>query len=210
MHLFLTVLLLLTFQVAAPNRIRLLLRDQFDTGIAGATLTLRTADKQMLQLVTDANGVAVSAALPGDAVWLMGGRLADGQALSADSYPKDAGFRLALIPGQTRDALLRLDGARLVLDPDMIFSPGEPGEPVPPTPAALAATVPPLHVAAPVATILPLAGAPLVVNRQTAATEPAPAAEDTTALSVLWWVGGVGLALVALAFLIGLARWRAQ
>jgi len=207
MHLFLTVLLLLTFQVAAPNRIRLLLRDEFDTGIAGATLTLRTADKQMLQLVTDANGVAVSGALWGDAIWLMGGRLADGQALSADSYPKDAGFRLALIHGQTRDALLRLDGDRLVLDPDMIFSPGEPGEPAPPIPAALAATVPPLNAAAPVA---PLAGAPRAVNVQTAATEPAPSAEESTALSVLWWVGGVGLVLMVLAFLIGLARRRAQ
>src|SRR3954452_23843911 len=123
MRLLLTILLLLTFQPAAPNRIRLLLRDEFDTGIAGATLTLRTVDKQMLQLMTDANGVAVSGALSGNAVWLMGGRLADGQALSADSYPKDAGFRLALIPGKTRDVLLRLDGERLVLDPDMIFSP---------------------------------------------------------------------------------------
>jgi hypothetical protein len=203
MHLFLTVLLLLTFQVAGPNRIRLLLRDQFDTGIAGATLTLRTADTQMLQLVTDANGVAVSAALPGDAVWLMGGRLANGQALSADSYPKDAGFRLALIRGQTRDALLRLDGDRLVLDPDMIFSPGEPGEVAPPTPAALAATVPPLHAAPPVATV-----APVAANAHIAATEPAPSAEESTALRVLWWVGGVGLVLVVLAFLIGLARRR--
>jgi hypothetical protein len=151
MRLLFIILMLLTFQPAEPTRIRLLLRDETDNGVAGATLTLRTAAGQTIQLATDANGVAVSGALVGQAVWLTGGRLVGGQALIADSYPKDAGFRLALIPSQMRDALRRLDGHTLALDPDMIFSPGEPGEPLPPTPPALAATVPPLNTAAPAA-----------------------------------------------------------
>ncbi len=112
------------------------------------------------------------------------------------------GFRLALIPSQTRDALLRLDGQTLVLDPDMIFSPGEPGEPLAPTPAALAATVLPLSATAPAAadpvSAPPAAGA--------AIPAPAVAQASSTARAVLGWIIGVGMALVGLALLIGLAR----
>ncbi len=206
----LLILLLLFMQPPAPNRIRLLLRDEFDAGVAGATLTLRTADQQTLQLATDANGVAVSGPLSGEAVWLISGRLVDGQALTADSYPPDEGFRLILIPGQTRDALLRLDGTRIVLDPDMIFSPGEPGEPIPPTPPALAATVPLLQAAASVATMAPQAGVPSVVSDRAAAEERSvPQAASSTPLTLIWFVLGLGLLLVGLALLIGLARRRA-
>ena len=110
MRLLFIILMLLTFQPAEPTRIRLLLRDETDNGVAGATLTLRTVAGQTIQLATDANGMAVSGALAGQAVWLTGGHLITGQALTADSYPKDAGFRLALIPSQTRDADRSDDG----------------------------------------------------------------------------------------------------
>lgn len=208
MRLLLTFLVLLFMQPSEPNRIRLLLRDEFDSGIAGATLTLRTADQQTLHLATDADGVAVSGALSGEAVWLISGRLVDGQTLTADSYPVGEGFRLALIPGQTRDALLRLDGDRIVLDPDMIFSPDEPGEVPPPTPPALAATVAPLQAAAPVAPVAPQAGAPLMVDVPAVHPQPAPQAANSTPLTVIRIVLGVGLVLVVLAFVFGLARWR--
>ncbi len=210
MHLLLTFLLLLFMQPSGSNRIRLLLRDEFDTGIAGATLVLRTADQQTLQLATDANGVAVSGALSGEAVWLISGRLVDGQVLTADSYPVGEGFRLILIPHQTRDALLRLDGSRIVLDPDMIFSPGEPGEIALPTPPALAATVPPLQAGSPTATVSPQAGAPSAVSDRAAAEDtPMPQADNTMPLTAIWIVLGLGLLLVGLALLIGLARRRA-
>jgi hypothetical protein len=205
-RLFLIVVMLLTYQPARPTRIRLLLRDETDSGVAGATLTLRTAAGQTIQLATDANGVVVSGALAGQAVWLTGGRLASGQVLIADSYPPKDGFRLALIPNQTRDALLRLDGDRIVLDPDMIFSPGEPGEPLPPTPPALAAMVPPLNAAAAAATADPI---PATVPALAAAPAVSPAAQtDSATLPVLWWVIGIGIALMALALLVGLARRR--
>lgn len=193
MRLFVIALLLLTFQPTDPTRIRLLLRDASNTGVAGATLTLRTSDGQTLHLATDANGIAVSGALAGQVVWLTGGRLTTGQALTADSYPPKDGFRLALIPNQTRDALLRLDGARIVLDPDMIFSPDEPGEPTPALPLALRATVPPLNAAASAATTVPPT-APTVV----------------AAPHMLWWIIGIGVALMGLALLVGLARRRAS
>src|SRR3712207_8461507 len=40
-------------------------------------------------------------------------RRSDGRVLVADSIPAEDGFRLALISGQARDALLRLDGDRI-------------------------------------------------------------------------------------------------
>ena len=190
--------------MGAP-RIRLLLRDERDAGVAGATLDLRTDNGQMLQLTTDANGVAVSNALAGKAVWLMSGQRADGTRLVADSYPADAGFRLVLIPGQVRDALLRLDGDHIVLDPDMIFSPGDPGEIAPPTPAQLAATVAPISADVP-----PIVGvqAPNMPLGSNAATAPAEPTGGGSARWIVLVVAGVGVLLVALALRIGIARRR--
>lgn len=206
MRFLLIILTLLTVQPAHPTRIRLLLRDASNTGVGGATLTLRTSDGQTLHLTTDANGVAVSGALAGPVVWLTGGRLATGQALIADSYPPKDGFRLALIPNQTRDALLRLDGARIVLDPDMIFSPDEPDEPTPALPVALHATVPPLNVAAPAAPNASMsATAPALAAAPTVAS---PAHMAVAAPPVRWWIIGIGAALMGLALLVGLARRR--
>ena len=206
MRRFLLILILFSSlqQMGAP-RIRLLLRDESDAGVAGATLDLRTDNGQMLQLTTDANGVAVSNELPGKAVWLMGGQRADGTRLVADSYPADAGFRLVLIPGQVRDALLRLDGDLLVLDPDMIFSPGDPGEIAPPTPAQLAATVAPISADVP-----PIVGvqAPNMPLGSNAATAPAEPTGGGSALWIVLVVAGVGVLLVALALRIGIARRR--
>src|SRR2546423_1034562 len=81
MRLVLIILILLSLQQTDMPRLRLLLRDETDAGVAGATLTLRTENGQTLQLTTDANGVAVSDVLAGKAVWLMSGRLADGRML---------------------------------------------------------------------------------------------------------------------------------
>lgn len=206
MRFVLLALLVLALQTTDATRIRLLLRDETDAGVAAATLTLRLENGQRLDLATDANGVAVSNDLHGKAVWLIGGRRADGRALIADSYPADAGFRLVLIAGQTRDALLRLDGDRIVLDPDMIFSPGDPGEPPPPTPPQLVATVPPISAAAP-----PIAGAqaPIMTTGESAS---AATPNEAGWFSPLWLVLGLvcgGVVLVVLAFLIGLARRRA-
>lgn len=203
---FLILILFSSFGQDDTTRIRLLLRDETDAGVAGARLNLRTENDQTLHLMTDANGVIVSDELLGNAVWLIGGERADGRTLIADSYPVDTGFRLVLIPGQVRDALLRLDGDRIVLDPDMIFSPGDPGEIAPPTPVQLAGTAAPLSTAT-----LPVAGAQ---------TPNTPADENTTVVpntfisgggSALWIVlaliGG-GVLLIILALLVGLVRRR--
>jgi len=196
-------ILLLPHAADAP-RIRVLLRDTADVGVADATLNLRTERGQAFHLTTDANGVAVTAALDGALVWFIGGTLRDGTALHADSYPADVGFRLVLIPGQVRDALLRLDGAMIVLDPDMIFSPDDPSAPRPVAPQ-LVATVPPLSPAAP-----PLAGVPSP-NMSIGTTTEAPAVDSATSSSALWIVlalVGVGVVLIAGAVLIGRARRR--
>ncbi len=133
----------------------------------------------------------------------MSGQRADGTKLVADSYPANAGFRLVLIPGQVRDALLRLDGNRIVLDPEMIFSPGDPGEIAPPAPAQLAATV------APISTNVPSIAGVQPPNMSLGSNAAATAAEPTSGGSALWIVlvvAGVGVVLVALALLIGIAR----
>jgi len=203
--LLLTLILFSSLQQSGASRIRLLLRDESDAGVAGATLNLRTENSQTLHLTTDANGVAVSNELAGKAVWLMSGQRADGTKLVADSYPADAGFRLVLIPGQVRDALLRLDGDHIVLDPDMIFSPGDPGEIAPPTPAQLAATVAPISTDVP-----PIAGvqSPNMPLGSHAAATPAEPTSGGSALWIVLAVAGVGVTLVALALLIGIARRR--
>ena len=202
--LLLMLILFSSLQQSDMSRMRLLLRDETDAGVAGATLDLRTENGQMLHLTTDATGVAVSTALAGTVVWLIGGQRANGTKLIADSYPTDAGFRLVLIPGQVRDALLRLDGDHIVLDPDMIFSPENPNAPRP-TPPQLMATVAPLSTDVP-----PIAGMeppnmPAGANTAIASTEP------TIGGSALWIVlavVGVGVLLIALALLVGLARRR--
>jgi len=208
MRFLLIILLVLSLQSSDTTRIRLLLRDKSDAGVGGATLLLRLEGGQTLQLVTDANGVALSDPLAGKVVWLTSGRRSDGNALIADSYPASSGFRLVLIPDQTRNALLRLDGARIVLDPDMIFAPGAPGEPAPaqalPTAMSLATPLPLAPVDTSVAGLPPAGQVPPV------STPVAPAASSASALWIIWWVLGVGVVLVALAFLIGLARRRVQ
>ncbi|HEU4328913.1 MAG TPA: hypothetical protein VFS21_37595 [Roseiflexaceae bacterium] len=202
-RIFITALLVaLTSQPAASGGLRLLLRDEQDRGIAGATLTVRTADGATLPLMTDGQGVAVSGPLSGQAVWLVGAQLADGSVLAADSVPPEVGFRLGLIPGQWRDVLLRRDGSYLVLDPDMILV-GAAAQP-PPTPALLGTPIVPSG---------PLAGSPGAL--------PAPAPEATPGVVVpsetgewrgVWCLVGVGLVALALlggALLLGLRRRRA-
>lgn len=189
---------------AEAARLRLLLRDASDAGVANVTLTLRAEDRQPLELVTNADGVALSAGVSGKALWLLGGHSADGRALAADSYPSGAGFRLVLLAGQVRDVLLRLDGNLIVLDPDMIFSPGDPGEIAPPTPAQLAATV------------APLAAAPLsqpVAEPRSAPANPAAPQHGAGATEALQFVLALvigGAALAACALMIGLARRRSR
>ena len=197
-------LLLSLHQTAAP-RIRLLLRDESDAGVASVTLNLRTESGQIVQIMTDATGIAVSNELAGKTVWLISGRRADGTPLVADSEPAQAGFRLVLLPGQARDVLLRLDGDRIVLDPDMIFSPGDPGEIAPPTPAQLAATVAPFSSG-----VSPIAGVPsphLPAGANAAIAPPMPTAGESAQWIVLG-VLGAGAVLVVLALLVGLARRR--
>jgi len=189
-------MLLLPHAADAP-RIRVLLRDTADVGVVGATLHFRTESGQAFHLTTDANGVAVTAALDGAVVWFMGGTLRDGTALHADSYPADAGFRLVLIPGQVRDALLRLDGTMIVLDPDMIFSPDDPSAPRPVAPQ-LVAIVP------------PLTGVPSP-TMPAGTTSEAPTVDSAPSSSALWIVlalVGVGVLLIAGAVLIGRAGRR--
>lgn len=203
--LLLSLILFSSLQQADAPRIRLLLRDETDAGVAGATLNLRTENGETILLTTDANGVAVSNDLIGNVVWLMSGQRANGRALVADSYPANAGFRLVLIPSQVRDALLRLDGDRIVLDPDMIFSPGDPGEIAPSTPPQLATLDAPLAPAfPPIDSVQP----PITSADTNAAVVPA---ESTTGGSALWIVFaliGVGTFLIALALLIGIVRRR--
>lgn len=212
MHLLVVLLVLLTMQQPPtdPSRVRLLLRDDLDAGVAGATLMIRTTDSQTYSLTTDATGVALSGALTGEAVWLLGGHLAEGVPLVADSYPADAGFRLVLIPGATRDVLLRLDGDRIVLDPDMIFSPGEPGEVPPPTPAALAAPTPPMNDPAPPMNDPALLPAPPPLPALVGGAEAGVAPDGTAPplSGLLWILLGSSLVLVGVAFMIGLARRR--
>lgn len=192
MRLIIAALLLFVSTTAEPTRLRLLLRDEHGGGVAGASLLLRLADGQLLELRTDAQGLAVSAALPGAAAVLLAGHTADGHALLAESYPPGAGFRLALIAGATRDALLRLDGDRLVLDPDMIFAPDQ--SVVLPQAHDLAASLVP--------TSPPLAGAALPIL-------PAePAAADPAVASGGWLLLGLALAgalFAGMALLLG--RW---
>lgn len=198
MRLFLLGLILLALQQADATRIRLLLRDESDAGVAGATLLLRTENGQAFTLTTDTSGVAVSDQLVGKAVWLMRGQRANASKLVADSYPADAGFRLVLIPGQVRDALLRLAGDQLVLDPDMIFSPENPRAPQP-APLQLVATVAPITAA----------GFP-IIGRQPLNLPASVATPPTSSWStwIVLAVAGIGALLVALALLVGLARRR--
>ena len=202
MRLFLLALVLLTsLPQTGMTRIRLLLRDATDAGVAGATLMLRTESGQSFQLTTDASGVAVSDMLTGKAVWLMSGRLADGTALVADSYPAGAGFRLVLIGGQVRDALLRLDGERLVLDPEMIFAPDADASLAAPTPAALAATLAPRSTPA-----AQIAGVPMPT--MPAGDTPTAPAAARAAHGIVLALALLGALLLPLALLIGLARRR--
>jgi hypothetical protein len=191
-RLFLAALLLTT-ALGSPTRIQLLLRDEHDRGVAGASLTLRLADGGLLQLVTDAQGQAISPDLAGDAVLLLAGQSADGRALVAESYPAGAGFRLALIAGATRRALLRLDGDQLVLDPDMIFSPD--------------ATAAPLVAGLPDATRAPAANpiAGIAVPTMPPAPEPAQPAGVSAWLLL---AALLGACLLTLALLVGLWRRR--
>lgn len=198
MRLFLLGLLFLALQQADATRIRLLLRDESDTGVAGATLLLRTENGQAFTLTTDTSGVAVSDQLSGKAVWLMRGQRADASKLVADSYPAEAGFRLVLIPGQVRDALLRLDGDQLVLDPDMIFSPEDPHAPQPAPPQLVATVAPITDAALPITSMQPL--------KLPAIEAPLPTRSWSTWIVLA--VAAIGLVLVALALLIGLARRR--
>lgn len=196
MRVVLLLLALFMLQQPNPARMRLLLRDETGAGVVGATLILRLDTGQTIALTTNADGVAVSAALTGQVVRLMRGQRADGTPLIADSEPPDAGFRLVLLPDQVRDVLLRLDGDRIVLDPNMIFSPNEPGEPPVPTIAALAATVPPVGMAAqPVMAALPA---------------DAATGANQTAASFLWCLTLVGVLLLAGALVIAVMRQRAH
>lgn len=196
MRLLLAALLLLTTAISAPTRIELLLRDEHDRGVAGASLTLRLADGALLQLVTDAQGQAASPDLAGDAVLLLAGQSADGRALVAESYPPGAGFRLALIAGATRRALLRLDGDRLVLDPDMIFSPDA-------TAAPLVAGLPDATRAP---TASPLAGSP-APTRPPALETDSPGRPGGLGAWLLT-AALAGACLLTLALLFGLWRRR--
>lgn len=192
MRVLVTIVLLLTLPLMEPSRLRLLLRDAQDRGVVGVTLTLRTEDRQTVTLVTDAEGVAVSAGLTGRAVWLVGGQRADGRELVAESYPAGAGFRLVLIAGQTRDVLLRLDAAHIVLDPDMILSDST-GAPLGPRPPQLVAPVPPLVVAA-----------------DAAANDLAPPPLPHTARRGMLLVALGVMSVLGLALLVGLRRRRAR
>ncbi len=197
MRLILTALLLFAIAHVTPTRIQLQLRDEHDRGVAGANLTLRLADGGLLQLVTDAHGLATSLDLAGDAVVLLNGRAADGRVLVAESYPAGAGFRLALIAGATRRALLRLDGDKLVLDPDMIFSPD--------------ATAAPLMAGLPEAILAPTAGPIAGIPAPIIPPTPLPASPAQTAGAGAWILLAATLAgacLLALALLIGLWRRR--
>ncbi len=197
MHLILAALLLLTTTLSAPTRIQLQLRDEHDRGVAGASLTLRLADGPLLRLVTDAQGQATSPDLAGAAVVLLAGQTADGRALVAESYPPGAGFRLALIAGATRHALLRLDGDQLVLDPDMIFSPD--------------ATAAPLLAGLPAATLAPVASPLAGVPAPSVPPTALPARPRQPAGLGAWLLLAIALAgicLLTLALLIGLWRRR--
>jgi len=191
---YLLLILILTLHAADRTGIRLLLRDETDASVAGATLVLRTEQGQIITLTTDMYGVAGSPALVGNAVWLMRGRRADGTALIADSYPPQDGLRLALIPGQTRDVLLRLDGDRIVRDPDQLFSPDDPSAPRP-TPPQFAATAPP-----PSYPETPIAGIPTPIMR-------APSTGSARGIALA--AGLVSVGLLALALLVALIRRRA-
>lgn len=205
MRFLLAALMLIVLQQSDAPRVRLLLRDESDAGVAVAMLNLRTANGETLLLTTDANGVAVSSALAGDAVWLMSGQRADGHTLLADSYPASAGFRLVLIPGQVRDVLLRLDGDRIVLDPDMIFSPGDPGEIVPSTPPQLATIDAPLS---PASSPIGSFQSPISPDNANIASTPAVPADGGSALSIVLAIVAAGVFLLVLALLVGLARRR--
>jgi hypothetical protein len=196
------------FQSPEPSRLRMFFRDAFDTGIPQATLILRTETNETVTLRTDDSGIALSNAVPGAVVYLVGGQLMGGEQLVADSYPPDQGFRLVLIPNATRDVLLRLDGNRIVLDPEMLFSPGEPGEPVV-VPSALVATVPPM-VERPTPQAIPSIMAPQQVPTimpLPQPTQPAPTPAESRA-SIIWWVLGIGSVALLVAFMIGLVRRR--
>lgn len=196
MRVVLLVMTVLLLQQPSATRLRLLLRDETGAGVAGATLTLRLDNEQVVTLVTNADGVVVSDALTGQVAWLKRGQQANGAPLIADSEPPDVGFRLVLLPGQVRDVLLRLDGDRIVLDPDMIFSPNEPGEQPVPTVAALAATV------------LPVGAVAQPIMAATAAH--ASTGADQAAFSVLWCLALGGVLLLAGAISIAVMRQRAQ
>lgn len=191
-----------------PGGLRFLLRDADGQGVAGAALRVRTAAGAERVFATNAAGVVESGPLDEAVVWLMGARLADGTELRADSVPVSAGFRLPLLPGQTYDVLLRIDGPYLVLDPAQALA-GEDGLPTGPTPEALA--TPPATLA-PVVAVQPTlaARATADVGPSTSATAAAATAvpqgqQDVAApsagtSSAGWWLLGLlGLALVGLA-----------
>lgn len=196
----------LNYPVSSPGGLRFLLRDADGRGVVKATLLLRTAEGAELRLLTSEMGVAESGPISEPVVWLVEAHLADGTKLSADSVPVETGFRLVVLPAQTRDVLLRVDDRYLVLDPDMVLA-GEDGLPNGPTPEALStppATLAPLVVVAPTAittavepTQIEPAAAPPVVT-------PAPVQPDRSS-STWWWL----LALGGLA-LLGVVFWRSR
>jgi hypothetical protein len=196
--------------VEAPGGLRFLLRDEGGQGVAGATLRVVTAAGIELALITNAAGVAESGPLAEPVVWLAGARLADGTELRADVVEPETGFRLPLLPGQTYDVLLRIDGSYLVIDPAQALA-GEDGLPTGPTPEALAtppATLAPVVAIAP--TVSATAVEPTVIPPTSVAPTVAPTAaaapvEQTPAQSSFpwWWL----LALICLGLPVALA-WR--
>lgn len=222
MRLLSLLLVLWLLQPAGPTQIRILLRDEQDAGVVGATITLRLQDGQLLDLTTDAQGVAQSGDLPGEAVWVLRGQRANGGTLIAESFPAGVGFRLGLIANQRRDALLRLYDSTLVLDPDMIFSPNEPGEPTVAAPPQLAEPVLPqpdpcerVHQSAVIGGAadcpLPTAAQPAGDPHQPvlAPLAPTPAAPAPSAWP-LWAIALAGLLLCVLALALGVLRRRTQ
>jgi hypothetical protein len=117
--LWLIVRLVPPLGVAAPAEtgLRVWVRDLEDRGVASVHLTLIDAQQQARAVLTDAQGVALLAPLPGTFVRLIRASDPQGQALLMDENDRAGGLRLPLQAGRVQALNLRLSDGLLFVEP---------------------------------------------------------------------------------------------
>lgn len=119
-QLIVLVLLLLVSvpaHAAEETGLRVWVRDLDDHGVAGVQLSIVDDQKQGRDVLTDAQGVALVAPLPGSAVRIVRATDPHGQVLLMDENDRDGGLRIPLQTGAIQALDLRLTDGLLFVEP---------------------------------------------------------------------------------------------